>query len=161
MGKILAYAALMDNYEVTWMPAYGPEQRGGTANVTVIISDSPISSPILDSYDTAVLLNQQSIDKFESKIKPGGTLIYDKSGVHHAPTRTDITIVPIDAMQATLELGNAKTYNMILLGALLQQRNLLNADAIQKGLENTLPVRHHHLIDLNLQAIGKGRQMLS
>ena len=76
MGKILAYAALMDNLETTWMPAYGPEQRGGTANVTVIISDSAISSPIVDSYDTAVILNQQSLDKFESKVKPGGTLIY-------------------------------------------------------------------------------------
>ena len=77
MGKILAYGALMDDREVTWMPAYGPEQRGGTANVTVIISDQPISSPIVDSYDTAVILNQQSLDKFESKVKPGGTLIYD------------------------------------------------------------------------------------
>ena len=92
MGKILAYAALMDDLEVTWMPSYGPEQRGGTANVTVIISDSEISSPMLDNYDTAVILNQQSLDKFESKVKPGGTLIYDSYGIHKAPTRTDINI---------------------------------------------------------------------
>lgn len=93
MGKILAYAALMDDLEVTWMPSYGPEQRGGTANVTVIISDSEISSPMLDNYDTAVILNQQSLDKFESKVKPGGTLIYDSYGIHkapHAPTSTSI-----------------------------------------------------------------------
>ena len=76
MGKILAYAGLMNNLEVTWMPAYGPEQRGGTANVTVILSDTPISSPVLDTYDTAVVLNQQSLDKFESKVKPGGLLAY-------------------------------------------------------------------------------------
>ncbi len=77
MGKILAYAALMNDLEVTWMPSYGPEQRGGTANVTVILSDEPISSPIVDTYDIAVILNQQSLDKFEHSVKPGGILIYD------------------------------------------------------------------------------------
>ena len=77
MGKILAYAALVEGKEVTWMPSYGPEQRGGTANVTVIVSDERISSPILSAYDTAVILNQPSLDKFESCVKPGGTLIYD------------------------------------------------------------------------------------
>ena len=111
MGKILAYAGLMNNLEVTWMPAYGPEQRGGTANVTVILSDAPISSPVLDQYDTAVILNQQSLDKFESKVKPGGTLIYDPYGIHHAPTRTDIKIVPVDAMDTALKMNNTKTYN--------------------------------------------------
>ena len=81
MGKILAYAGLMEGKEVSWMPAYGPEQRGGTANVTVIVSDNPISSPILSEYDTAILLNQPSLEKFESKIKPGGTIIYDSFGM--------------------------------------------------------------------------------
>lgn len=160
MGKILAYAGLMDNLEVTWMPAYGPEQRGGTANVTVILSDKPISSPVLSSYDTAVILNQQSLDKFESKVKPGGTLIYDPYGIHHLPTRTDITILPINAMDATIELGNAKTYNMILLGALLSARNLLSTDAVVRGLKKTLPERHHHLIPLNVDAIAKGRSLV-
>ncbi|MDE7375357.1 MAG: 2-oxoacid:acceptor oxidoreductase family protein [Muribaculaceae bacterium] len=160
MGKILAYAGLMDNLEVTWMPAYGPEQRGGTANVTVILSDKPISSPILSSYDTAVILNQQSLDKFESKVKPGGTLIYDPYGIHRAPTRTDIKVLAIPAMDATLELGNAKTYNMILLGALLSARNLLSTDAVVRGLKKTLPERHHHLIPLNVDAIAKGRSLV-
>ena len=82
MGKILAYSGLMEDKEVTWLPSYGPEQRGGTANVTVIISDERISSPILDTYDVAVVLNQQSLDKFESKVKPGGTLIYDSYGIN-------------------------------------------------------------------------------
>ena len=81
MGKILAYAGLMEGKEVTWMPAYGPEQRGGTANVTVIVSDEKISSPILSTFDTAILLNQPSLEKFENKIKPGGTLIYDAFGI--------------------------------------------------------------------------------
>lgn len=160
MGKILAYAGLMDDLEVTWMPAYGPEQRGGTANVTVILSDKPISSPVLDKYDTAVILNQQSLDKFESKVKPGGTLIYDPYGIHRAPERTDIKVIPVNAMDAVLELGNSKTYNMVLLGALLSARQLLSTDAVIRGLKKTLPERHHHLIPLNQQAIEKGRTLV-
>lgn len=160
MGKILAYAGLMDNLEVTWMPSYGPEQRGGTANVTVILSDTAISSPVLDSYDTAVVLNQQSLDKFESKVKPGGTLIYDPSGIHHLPTRTDINVVPVDAMTAAIELQNSKTYNMILLGALLASRPIVGVDAVLRGLKKTLPERHHHLLPLNEQALLKGMSLV-
>lgn len=160
MGKILAYAALMDNLETTWMPAYGPEQRGGTANVTVIISDSAISSPIVDSYDTAVILNQQSLDKFESKVKPGGMLIYDPYGIHRAPTRTDIRVIPVDATDAAIEMGNSKTYNMILLGALLKARPLVPDDAVVRGLRKTLPERHHHLIPLNEEAIARGKALV-
>ena len=157
MGKILAYAGLMDNLEVTWMPAYGPEQRGG--NVTVILSDAPISSPVLDTFDTAVILNQQSLDKFESKVKPGGTLIYDPSGIHHLPTRTDITVVPVNAMDAAIEMKNTKTYNMILLGSLLALRPIVDTEAVVKALRKTLPERHHHLIPLNEQAIAKGMEL--
>ena len=82
MGKILAYSGLMDDKEVTWMPSYGPEQRGGTANVTVILSDEKISSPVLDKYDIVIALNQQSLDKFAPKVKPGGILIYDTNGIN-------------------------------------------------------------------------------
>ena len=159
MGKILAYAGLMDNLEVTWMPAYGPEQRGGTANVTVILSDSPISSPVLNSYDTAVILNQQSLDKFECKVKPGGTLIYYPYSIHHAPARTDITVVPVDAMEATFELSSSKSYNMVLLGALLKVRPLVSVDAVMRGLKKTLPERHHHLLPVNKQAILRGLEL--
>ena len=160
MGKILAYAALMDNLEVTWMPSYGPEQRGGTANVTVILSDSAISSPMLDTYDTAVILNQQSLDKFESKVKPGGTLIYDSYGIHKAPTRTDINIYRIDAMEATFEMENAKAYNMVVLGELLKIKNLLPIESVIKGLKKTLPERHHHLIPMNEDAINRGMNLV-
>ena len=160
MGKILAYAGLMDNLEVTWMPSYGPEQRGGTAPVPVILRDASISSPVLDTYDTVVALNQQSLDKFESKVKPGGTLIYDPSGIHHLPTRTDVTVVPVDAMQASIELKNSKTYNMILLGALLKLRPVVPVDAVLRGLKKTLPERHHHLLPLNEQALLKGMSLV-
>lgn len=160
MGKILAYAALMDNKEVTWMPSYGPEQRGGTANVTVILSDSPISSPILDSFDTAVILNQQSLDKFESCVKPGGTLIYDSYGIHRPPTRTDIKIYRVDAMEATFEMENAKAYNMVVLGSLLKIKPLVPMESVIKGLKKTLPERHHHLIPMNEDAIARGMALV-
>ena len=100
MGKILAYAGIMEDKQVTWMPAYGPEQRGGTANVTVIISDDPISSPIISQYDTAIILNQPSLDKFEQMVKPGGTIIYDSYGIYKRPSRTDVKVFCIDAMEA-------------------------------------------------------------
>ncbi len=160
MGKILAYAGLMQDLEVTWMPSYGPEQRGGTANVTVILSDESISSPVLNKFDTAVILNQQSLDKFESRVKPGGTLIYDPYSIHHAPTRTDINIVPVAAMDATLEMESTKAYNMVLLGALLKTRGLVEVEAVMKGLKKTLPERHHHLLPMNRNAILKGMELV-
>ena len=160
MGKILAYAGLMDGLEVTWMPAYGPEQRGGTANVTVILSDRPISSPVLDKFDTAVVLNQQSLDKFESKVKPGGLLIYDAYGIHRRPGRTDIIVREIPAMDAAVEMGNSKTYNMIVLGAILGMKPVVDVDAVLRGLKKTLPERHHHLLPLNEQAIRRGMDLV-
>lgn len=156
MGKILAYAGLMDGLEVTWMPSYGPEQRGGTANVTVILSDERISSPVLDTYDIAVILNQQSLDRFESKVKPGGTLIYDPYGILRVPERTDINVYRVDAMEATFEMASSKTYNMILLGALLGIKPMVPVDSVMKGLKKTLPERHHHLLPVNRDAIMRG-----
>lgn len=162
MGKILAYSGLMDDKEVTWMPSYGPEQRGGTANVTVILSDEKISSPVLDTYDIVVALNQQSLDKFSPKVKPGGILIYDTNGIHKRSERTDISIHPVDAMAATLEIGHPKAYNMVVLGALLEVMPYkLPMENVVKGLRKSLPERHHGLIPLNQQAIEKGRTIIN
>ena len=122
MGKILAYSGLMEGKEVTWMPAYGPEQRGGTANVTVIVSDEKISSPILSKYDAAIILNQPSLEKFESKVKPGGVLIYDGYGIINSPTRKDIHVYRINAMDAANEMNNAKAFNMIVLGGVIENQ---------------------------------------
>lgn len=159
MGKILAYAGLMDDKEVTWFPSYGPEQRGGTANVTVILSDKKISSPILDSYDFVVALNQQSLDKFLSKVKPGGVLIYDTNGIHKTPNRQDIKVVPLDAIGVTMKLGNAKAYNMVVMGALLKEMAYkIPMDMVKKGLEKSLPERYHNLIPLNIEAITMGQE---
>lgn len=160
MGKILAYAALTGNLEVTWMPSYGPEQRGGTANVTVILSDEAISSPIVDTYDIAVILNQQSLDKFEHAVKPGGILIFDPYGIHRMPERTDITVIPVNAMDATIEMGNSKSYNMILLGALLKASPMVSVENVMNGLKKALPERHHHLLPANQAAINRGLELV-
>ena len=160
MGKILAYTGLMEDKEVTWMPAYGPEQRGGTANVTVIVSDERISSPILSSYDIAVVLNQPSLDKFEAKVKPGGILIYDGYGIINPPKREDISIYRIDAMDKAAELKNSKVFNMIVLGGLLGVCPFMGIDAVEKALLKTLPERHHKLIPLNMKAVEEGMKII-
>lgn len=160
MGKILAYAALMEGKEVSWMPSYGPEQRGGTANVTVIVSDERISSPILSQFDTAVILNQPSLEKFEPTIKPGGTLIYDGYGITTPPQRKDIAVYRIDAMDAAAEMKNVKGFNMIVLGGLLQVRPLVNIDNVLQALRKTLPARHHDLIPMNEEALRRGMDII-
>ena len=156
MGKILAYSGIMQDQEVTWMPSYGPEMRGGTANVTVILSDKKISSPILSKYDTAIILNQQSMDKFENMVKPGGLLIYDPNGITHHPTRKDITVCSIDAAEESALMGNTKAFNMIVLGAFLKKKPVVTMDNVIKGLKKSIPERHHHLIPMNEQAIQVG-----
>ena len=160
MGKILAYSGLMENKEVTWMPAYGPEQRGGTANVTVIVSEERISSPILSHYDVAIVLNQPSLDKFESKVKPGGILIYDGFGIINPPTRKDINVYRIDAMDKAAELKNSKVFNMIVLGGLLKVCPIVSTEGLNKALFKTLPERHHGLIPLNMKAVDEGMKII-
>ena len=160
MGKILAYSGLMEGKEVTWMPAYGPEQRGGTANVTVIVSDERISSPILSRYDIAIVLNQPSLEKFEPKLKPGGILIYDGYGIINPPTRQDITVYRIDAMDKAAEMKNGKVFNMIVLGGLLKVAPVVSTQGVEKALYKTLPERHHTLIPLNMQAVEEGAKII-
>ncbi len=161
MGKILAYSGLMEDKEITWMPAYGPEQRGGTANVTVIVSDDRISSPILSKYDVAIVLNQPSLDKFEPKVKPGGILIYDGYGVISPPKRKDITVYRVNAMDKAAEMKNAKVFNMIVLGGLLKVCPVVSTDGLKKALFKSLPERHHGLIPLNMQAVEEGMRIIA
>ena len=159
------------------MPAYGPEQRGGTANVTVIVSDEKISSPILSKYDSAIILNQPSLEKFESKVKPGGVLIYDGYGIINPPTRKDIHVYRIDAMDAANEMNNSKAFNMIVLGGLLKikpivtlenvikglkktLKPIVTLENVIKGLKKTLPERHHHLMPMNEEAIKRGMELI-
>jgi len=160
MGNILAYSGIMQDQEVAWMPSYGPDMRGGTANVTVILSDSRISSPILQEFDTAIILNQQSLDKFEKMVKPGGTLIYDPNGITRHPQRTDINIFRVEAAEEAARMKNAKTFNMIVLGAFLKVKPIVKLENVIKGLEKSLPQRHHHLIPMNQEAISRGMEIV-
>lgn len=160
MGKILAYSGVMENKEVSWMPSYGPEMRGGTANVSVIISDERISSPVINAFDTAIVLNQQSMDKFEAAVKPGGCLIYDPNGITRHPERKDIKVYSIAANEAANAQGMNKVFNMIVLGGFLKVKPLIQPEFIHKGLEKSLPVRHHNLIPENEKAIELGKSLI-
>ncbi len=144
MGKILAYSGIMQDKEVSWMPSYGP------------VSDERVCSPILNAFDTAVILNQQSLDKFEDKVKPGGYLLYDPNGITHKPTRKDIHIYSIEGAQLASDMGNSKVFNMIILGAFLKLRPIIDNKNVEEGLRHSLPERAHKLIPLNMQAVQVG-----
>lgn len=156
MGQILSYSAVMQNLEVSWFPSYGPEMRGGTANCTVIVSDEKISSPVLNAYDTAIVLNQQSLDKFEHAVKPGGLLIYERNGMTHLPTRKDINIWEMEAYDESVKMNNTKIMNMIVLGGFLKVKPIILMENVLKGLKKVLPERYHNLIPLNESAIKAG-----
>lgn len=160
MGKILAYSGIIEDKEVSWFPAYGPEQRGGTANVTVILSDDPISSPVLNSYDVAIILNQPSLEKFEKMVKPGGSLIFDSYGINNPPTRKDINIYKIEAMDASMKMDNTQVFNMIVMGGLLKISPMVRLENVILSLKKTLPERHHRLLPMNEKAIKKGMEII-
>jgi len=160
MGKILAYSGIMQDKEVSWMPSYGPEMRGGTANVCVIISDERISSPILNQFDTAIILNQQSMDKFEEAVKPGGLLIYDSNGISKHPERKDINIYRCDGADEAAALGTKKVFNMIMLGGFLHLKPIVKFENVVLGLKKSLPERYHHLLPDNKKAILRGMDII-
>jgi len=160
MGKIICYSGVMQDQEVSWMPSYGPEMRGGTANVTVIVSDNRISSPILNSYDTAITLNQQSLDKFEPTIKPGGLLLYDGNGITRHPERKDINIFRVDAAEEAAKMETTKAFNMVVLGGYLKIKPIIKFENVIKGLKKSLPERYHHLIPINEKAISRGMEIV-
>ncbi len=161
MGMLLAYAAMKEGKEVSWFPSYGPEMRGGTANCIVNISDQPISSPIVSAYDAAIMLNQPSLKKFESKVKKGGILIWESSIIKEPPTRDDIKIYAIPAVEKTThELKNVKVMNMLLLGVLVKINEIVKKETLLLALKETLPERHHHLIPLNKKAIDLGMKLV-
>lgn len=159
MGQMMAYAAMVDNKEVSWMPSYGPEMRGGTANCTVIISEKRISSPIISRYDTAIVLNQPSVDKFESRVKPGGYIFYEESTIINSPTRTDIHIIKIPAVVTAEKLQKKQVANMVMLGAFLHLKPIVQLEAVIAALKKVLPERHHHMIPVNEQAISAGKEL--
>lgn len=160
MGKIMAYSGFVQGLETTWLPSYGPEIRGGTANVTVILSDKPISSPILQNYSTAIILNQQSLDKFEETVKPGGVLIYTPSTITRKPTRTDINIYPIRAIEEAQKMNAAKVANMLLLGAFMKIRPILDINWVMRAIKHSVSERNWKYLPLNEQAIKAGMELV-
>lgn len=161
LGQILCYSGVMENKEVSWMPSYGPEMRGGTANCITIISDVKISSPIVTKFDTVIALNQPSVDKFEKKVKKDGLIIYEKSSVINPPSRHDISKLPIEAASEAALLKNSKIMNMIILGAFIKIKPILKYENIVLGLKKTLPERYHHLLSLNEHALKRGMELAS
>ena len=160
MGKIMAYSGVMQDMEVSWMPSYGPEMRGGTAYVIAILSSGRISSPIIRHFDTGIILNQQSLDKFEDSIKPGGLLVYDGNGITRHPVRKDISIYRIDAAEEASRMNSPKTFNMIILGGFLRIKPVIKMENVIRGLKKSLPERYHNLIPENEKALARGGEII-
>lgn len=160
LGMTLAYAAMVEGKEISWMPSYGPEMRGGTANCITILSEKKISSPIISFFDTAIVLNQPSMDKFAPRVKPGGLLLYESGNILKPSTRADIQLVGINATTEALLMKNAKIMNMIILGAYLQLKPVVKIESILEALKKVLPEKYHHLLPINRQALERGEAMV-
>lgn len=158
LGMTLAYAGMVEGKEISWMPSYGPEMRGGTANCITILSSKKISSPIISKFDSAILLNQPSMDKFSPKVKPGGLLLYESGNIFKPSTRTDLQLVGIPATTEAIRMKNPKIMNMIMLGAYLELKPLVTIEAIMEALAKVLPEKYHHLLAINRQALETGRE---
>ena len=159
-GLILAEAGMKLGMNVLWYPSYGSEMRGGTANVTVILSDRKISSPIAHEFDTAIILNQQSMEKFEPMVKPGGVLIYDTNGITRHPVRTDIEVYSIDATAECAKMGQAKLFNTMILGGYLKVRPVVEMENVMVGLKKSLPERAWKMLPANEEAIRHGGEII-
>jgi 2-oxoglutarate ferredoxin oxidoreductase subunit gamma len=160
MGQLLTYAGMLEGKHVSWLPSYGPEQRGGTANCSVVISDDPIGSPVVSRPSVAIVLNNPSFEKFELRIKQGGLLILNSSLVTRETARTDIKVIEIDATHLANELGYSQVANMILLGAFLANLPFISVYSVIKSLNKVLSPEKHHLIDLNMKALEKGASLV-
>jgi 2-oxoglutarate ferredoxin oxidoreductase subunit gamma len=157
LGQLIAYGGMIEGKAVSWFPSYGPEQRGGTCNCSVVISESEIGSPIVTEPTCAVVMNLPSFTRFEPTLKPGGLLLYNTTLIHQKPERSDIRVIGVPANAIAEELGNIKVSNMVILGAFIEAAQLVSIGSIEESLKNVLPERHHHLIPLNMQALERGR----
>lgn len=155
-GQLLAYAAMDEGKRVTWIPSYGPEMRGGTANCTVVISDEEIGSPTVLYPRVVLAMNLPSLDKYEPLVVAGGTLIVNESMVNRQPTRKDIRAIMVPANKIAQELGNERVVNMVMLGALLKALPILPEGAVERALAAHTTERHKRLIGLNIEALQKG-----
>jgi 2-oxoglutarate ferredoxin oxidoreductase subunit gamma len=159
-GQVLAYAALDAGRQVTWIPSYGPEMRGGTAHCTVIISDEEIGSPIVRNPTITLALNLPSLDKYENLIQSDGLIVANTSLINRKVARTDIDAIHIPANNIAEEIGNMRLANMVALGATITSRPILPLGALKKALEDHLPERHKKLLPGNFEAIDRGSQFV-
>ncbi len=159
LGQLVAYTAMGEGKNVTWIPSYGPEMRGGTANCSVVLSEEEIASPVVTEADVVVIMNQPSLEKFEKTLKPGGVLIYNQDLVRYEKPRNDVTVIPVPANSKAQELGNDKVANVIILGALAEATDLVNPDVCLETLKEKLGKKKAHLLDLNIKAFGLGREI--
>ena len=157
-GQLLAYAAMDAGKSVTWIPSYGPEMRGGTANCTVIIADEEIGAPTVRHPKAALVFNLPSFDKYEPLVSPGGVLIANQSLMNRGFVRTDLDAVMVSANEIAEGLGDKRMTNMVMLGALLEKLPILEIPAVEKALADHLPQRHRHLLPMNHQALYQGAQ---
>lgn len=155
-GQVVAYAAMDAGKEVTWIPSYGPEMRGGTANCTVVIADEEIGSPMVEHPPLAIALNLPSFDKYEQELQKGGTLIVNKSMVDRGPKRDDIHVVFVPCNDIAEEVGDKKLLTMVAVGALLTALPELTMDDVRRALEGHMPARHMDLLQKNLEALRRG-----
>jgi len=158
LGKVISYAGLVDGKEVSWLPSYGPEMRGGTCNCSVCVSDEPISSPLVTAPDVLVALNNPSLDKFIGKVTPGGTVLVDSSLVTAEITRSDVTVHKIPATRLAVENGFKGLANMIMLGKLHRETRIFSDESLKKGVEKSVPPGKTALIESNLKAVELGAQ---
>jgi 2-oxoglutarate ferredoxin oxidoreductase subunit gamma len=155
-GQIIAYAAMDTGKQVTWIPSYGPEMRGGTANCTVIIADEEIGSPLVRNPPLAIALNLPSFDKYEETLAAGGTLIVNQSMVDRGAKREDIHVILVPCNEIAEQIGNKKLLNMVAVGALLTALPEIALKDVEKALDGHLPARHKHLLPSNFEALKRG-----
>jgi 2-oxoglutarate ferredoxin oxidoreductase subunit gamma len=160
-GQLLTYAAMDEGREVTWIPSYGPEMRGGTANCTVVISDEEIGSPMVSDPQAVIAMNLPSLDKYEGKVRPGGVLVVNESMVDRVVSWQDIKVVMVKANEIAEELGDKRMMNMVLLGALIANLPVIPLKAIEKALAGHLPERHHKMLPKNYEALKRGAAHLA
>ena len=158
IGKFMAMACMLDGKHVSWLPSYGPEMRGGTANCSVIVSDEEVASPLVDMADCIVAMNLPSLDKFESHVKPGGTLVINSSIIERKSTRDDITVVYCDAMKIAEEVGNPKGANVAILGALLEKEPIVSVDMMTEAIRIELGERKAKFLEGNKKALIAGME---
>jgi 2-oxoglutarate ferredoxin oxidoreductase subunit gamma len=160
-GQLITYTAMDEGWRVTWMPSYGPEMRGGTARCTVIVSDDDIGSPVVRNPSVCLVMNPDSMDKFEPMIKPGGLLVVNSTLVRNKSERTDIQVIYIPANELAAELGNARMANVVMLGAMLRTRPVVSIEGVKRTLDEHIPAERRRIIEPNKRALDRGAQFVT